>query len=96
MKLTLENTAEIVHINDVPGRVWRGHTDSGIEVHAIITRIAVRKTEDCSQFDRELKEQPAPVSAEGGVYPLRMIIERWMCAARLARHAGHQKPTGGR
>ena len=74
MKITIENTSEIVHINDVPGRVWRGKTESGIEVHCIITRVAVLKTQDCSQFEKELQETPPPAVAVTGVFPLRMIL----------------------
>jgi hypothetical protein len=74
MKLTLQNTDQIVDVNGVPARVWRGQNDSGIEVHALITRIAVLKAEDNSQFDRELREQPAPIAADSRCFPLRLIL----------------------
>lgn len=73
MKVILENTDKIVELNGVPARVWEGETDSGIKVHAFITRIAVHKSEDTSQFERELQEQKAP-SAEVKAIPFRMIL----------------------
>lgn len=74
MKLTLENTAFITEVNGVPARIWLGTTDKGIEVHALITRVAVHNSQDQADFERELQEQPAPVSADATVWPLRMIL----------------------
>lgn len=74
MKITIESTSKIVELNGVPARLWEGHTESGIEVHCFITRIAVHKDQDCSQFEKELKEQPQPSALLDGVYPLRMIL----------------------
>jgi hypothetical protein len=73
MKITLENTSKIVHVNNVPARVWEGKTESGIPCHAFITRIGVSRDEDSSQFEAELKETKAP-SADVAAYPLRMIL----------------------
>lgn len=73
MKVTLESTTKIVELNGVPARVWEGETESGVKVHAFITRIAVHKNDDASQFEKELKEQRAP-SADVAAIPLRMII----------------------
>lgn len=69
MKVTLENTDRIVELmvgdgQRVPARLWEGVTDSGIPCHAFITRIAVHKDEDASQFERELQEQRAPRAAD--------------------------------
>lgn len=60
MKLTIENTTKIVHLNGVPARVWEGHTESGTAVHCFITRVAVANGLDCSEFERELAEQRKP------------------------------------
>lgn len=73
MKVTLVNTSKIVELNGVPARVWEGETESGIKIHAFITRIAVEKSQDTSQFEKELKEQKPP-SADVEAIPLRMII----------------------
>jgi hypothetical protein len=73
MKITIENTAQIVEVNNVPARVWVGKTESGIEVQCLITRVCVLKTDDCSQFERELAEQPAP-AVEVRAFPLRLIL----------------------
>jgi hypothetical protein len=73
MKITIENTAQIVEVNGAPARVWLGKTESGIEVQCLITRVAVLKTDDCSQFEAELDEQSAPAPAQQA-FPLRMIL----------------------
>ena len=76
MKITLESTTQIVDVNNVPARVWEGHTDSGIRVICFVTRIAVSKDENqtvLDQFDKELQECKAP-TPEVAVYPLSMIM----------------------
>ena len=73
MKITIESTPKIVHINGVPARVWQGETESGIPVHCFVTRIAPPADADCTEFDRELKEHAAP-RAEVEAYPLRLIL----------------------
>jgi hypothetical protein len=73
MKITLENTMKMVQLNGVPARIWEGQTESGIRVHAFITRLAVPNDQDQSQFEKELQETKAP-SAEIAVYPMRMIL----------------------
>lgn len=64
MRVTLESTTKMVTVNGVPARIWEGKTDSGIPVHAFITRIAApdRPEIDFSQFERELREcaKPSP------------------------------------
>jgi hypothetical protein len=73
MKLTIEQTSKIVHLDGVPARLWEGRTESGIPVHCYITRVAVRDDLDLSQFEQELSEQKAP-SAEMAAIPLRLIL----------------------
>ena len=63
MKVFLVSTSKIVEANGVPARIWEGQTDSGIKCHAFITRIAVAKEDDCSEFERELQECVAPSPA---------------------------------
>jgi hypothetical protein len=72
MKITIESTTKIVQVNGVDARIWEGHTDSGIPVHCLVTRIAVAKDADASQFERELQRPPSPVI--DGVYPARMVL----------------------
>lgn len=75
MKVTLESTTKIVDINNgVKARLWEGRTESGIEVHAFVTRIAVDKDDDFSQFDRELLEQRPPSARLADAYPARMFL----------------------
>jgi hypothetical protein len=73
VKIQLESTSKIVALNGVPARIWEGHTETGIPVHCFVTRIAVEKTQDTSQFEAELQEHRAP-SADVQVYPLRMVL----------------------
>lgn len=73
MKITIESTSKIVQLNGVPARVWEGKTDSGIPVHAFVTRIAVAGDQDQTQFQRELQEHAAP-SPELQAIPLRLIL----------------------
>ena len=78
MKVQLESTTKIISLTTadggtVPARIWEGETESGIAVHAYITRIAVHKDDDCSQFEAELEECRKP-SFEVEAIPLRMIL----------------------
>lgn len=72
MKVTLESTTKLVTLNGVPARVWAGVTEAGIPCHAFVTRIAVSRDDDISQFERELAEQWAP-STDVSWYPARMV-----------------------
>lgn len=76
MKVTLESTDKIVtlriHGVDVPARIWQGTTEHGIECHAYVTRVAVAKDLDASQFEAELREQ-APLRADVASLPSRLI-----------------------
>lgn len=73
MKVNLESTTKIVELNGVPARVWQGITESGIEVHAFITRIALHKDDDATEFEKELKECAVPRS-DIQSFPARMIL----------------------
>jgi hypothetical protein len=74
MKVTLQSTDRIVNVNGVDGRVWEGTTDSGIEVIAVVTRIAAPKHADLSQFEAELQETVPPSDRATTVFPLRMVL----------------------
>jgi hypothetical protein len=77
MKITIESTSKIVELvqfgTNIPARVWEGKTESGILVQCLVTRIAALKTDDLSQFERELKETRAP-SPDVQAFPMRMIL----------------------
>ena len=79
MKITIESTSKIVEMrpsfarDPIPCRVWEGFTESGIRLHAFISRVAVLESEDTSQFDRELLETRAP-SEDTLAIPMRMIL----------------------
>ena len=73
MKVTLTNTTKIIDLDGIPVRVWEGETESGIKIHALITRIAVNKDDDCSEFEKELEEAAAP-SVDVEMYPSKLIL----------------------
>ena len=74
MKITIESTTKITHLNSVPARVWEGQTESGIKVYCYITLVAIDKDEPrADEFQKELQEHKGP-SAEIEAIPLRMIL----------------------
>lgn len=73
MKLILEATPDMTRVEGAPARIWKGATESGIEVTAYICLIQVRKVDDTSQFERELQE--VQVRAELVSIDLRMVID---------------------
>ena len=77
MKVTLESTSNLIEVKIngvlVPARIWEGQTDTGIAVHAYITRIAVKETDDTAQFEKELAECRAP-SPEIEAIPSRLVL----------------------
>ena len=74
MKITIESTTKIVEVNGVLARVWEGKTDSGIDVHCFVTRIAVHKDDDAEQFEKELKECRPPINNDIKVYDFRLFL----------------------
>jgi hypothetical protein len=74
MKITIENTSLLVEINGQLARVWEGKTESGIAVHCAITRIAVHRNDDATEFENELVEMTPPSDAALECFPLRMIL----------------------
>jgi hypothetical protein len=73
MVVTLRSTTKVVELNGVPARVWEGETDTGIAVHAFITRVAVDRDDDASQFEAELHSCDVPSPAIQA-YPARLIL----------------------
>jgi len=73
VKITIENTTKVVHVDGVPARVWEGRTESGVPVIVFVTRIAAERTEDLAEFERDLAEQRTP-SAAVEAWPARMIL----------------------
>lgn len=77
MKVTLESTEQLVTLvdglNGVQARVWVGKTDAGVPLQALVLRVAVLKADNQEQFERELRETPAPVPVVQA-FPLRMVL----------------------
>jgi hypothetical protein len=62
MKITIEATAQLMSIDGVPVRLWRGVTDGNVPCLVFVHRLAVSRAEDASQFDKELLSMPAPAA----------------------------------
>ena len=84
MKIVLENTTKLVDLvidgHTVPARIWQGETESGIAVHAYVTRIVpeVHETdprigEKLARFELELKRCATPTATVGAI-PLRLVL----------------------
>jgi hypothetical protein len=82
MIVTLRSTTKIVSLRaqssgslpgEMPARIWEGTTNTGIKVHAYITRIAVNAEQNQKEFEREL-QACTPPSKEIEAIPMRMII----------------------
>lgn len=63
MQLLIESTDKVTTMDGVPVRLWLGTMESGLEVKVFVHRIAVHKSQDCAQFDKELAEQLPPATA---------------------------------
>lgn len=72
MKLTIEATATIERVQGFPARVWKGETESGIEVTCWIPIVRVRRDADNSELERELNE--IGVNRELVAIDMRMVL----------------------
>lgn len=70
MKITIESTDSITHLDGVPVRVWNGITEQGVPCKVFVHRLAVHQDEDLAAFERELQEQLPP----GRVIDLRHVF----------------------
>jgi hypothetical protein len=73
VRVTLQNTTKVVTVDGVPARIWEGTTDSGIQVIAFVTRVAVAMDADATEFERELLACESP-SIEAAAIPTRLIL----------------------
>jgi hypothetical protein len=74
MKLTIESTEAVVTVNGVPARIWEGTSESGVRVFCLVTRVAVQRDQDCTQFERELQECRTPTLEALEAFPLRLLL----------------------
>jgi len=70
MKITIESTDQLTHLDGVPVRVWEGTTEGGTPCKVFVHRIAVDQDEDQVAFEAELQEQLPP----GRVVDLRQVL----------------------
>ena len=74
MRITIESTTKTVEIDGVPARVWEGHTESGIPIYCMITRVAVHQDQDRREFLVELQEHRPPHNADIDAIPNRLVL----------------------
>lgn len=60
MRLTIEATDQLTHLDGVPCRVWKAKTAAGVDCFVFVHRIAALKSADTTEFDCALKEQLPP------------------------------------
>jgi hypothetical protein len=73
MRITLESTTKVVEVNGVPARIWEGATETGIPIHAYITRVAVEEEQNQEAFERQLQAHRAPSPAVQAI-SLRLVL----------------------
>jgi hypothetical protein len=64
VKITMQSTNELITVNGALARIWVGQTENGIPVTCYVTNVMVARTEDLSEFERELREVRPPVIAQ--------------------------------
>jgi hypothetical protein len=76
MKITLEPTSKIVHINSVPARVWEGQTISGTPVMAVVCLMQPQTIDPrlLEEFERNLKVARTPRSEGGEAIDIRLVL----------------------
>lgn len=79
MKATITSTDRVVDIAGtadgvVQARVWEGVSDGGVPFTAYVTLVQVLRTEDNSEFERELHEHKAPEPATRRAIDARFIL----------------------
>lgn len=81
MRITIESTDRVVTIvpggvdvGGVPARVWEGHTEKGVPVAVLVTRISAHLEHDQSEFESDLKETRPPSPHAVEAFPMRLIL----------------------
>ncbi len=57
----------------IPARIWEGHTEIGIEVHAYISRIATDDPRHMEALGKELQEVEPPTPKVAAI-PGRLVL----------------------
>lgn len=73
MRITLESTTKLVEVNGVPARIWEGATESGIPIHAYVTRVAVEEGQNQEEFERQLQSHRVPSPAVQAI-SLKLVL----------------------
>jgi hypothetical protein len=83
LRVTLESTSRVVDVvgpggGVVPGRVWEGHSGSGVRVFAVITRLAADRgldgSADLGEFESELARCADPSPESFQAIPARLVL----------------------
>lgn len=62
MKMTIESTNEFFSLDGIDTRLWKGKTETGIEVECFIHRLTPLQDDNLEQFENELCEQMTPIA----------------------------------
>ena len=57
VRVTLEPTSAFYEIDGAKCRVWRGHTDAGVDVSFFVVAVAAPAGDDLHELDEELIER---------------------------------------
>jgi hypothetical protein len=60
MKIVIESTNQIVHIDGVRARIWNGRTESGVAVFLFVTAVAVHNGDNDCELERDLEDRETP------------------------------------
>ena len=74
MKIILESTPQIIDVNGIKSRLWEGKTESGIDIHCLIIRIAVNTESNQTEFEKELESCSPPSAAGQAAFPVRLVV----------------------
>lgn len=72
MRITIEATGDIQRVNGVAARLWKGRSESGVEVLCWVTLLGAAAAGDQEAFERELQE--LTVIGHLGAIDLRMVL----------------------
>ncbi len=78
MRMTIESTDRLVEVRvagaSVPARVWEGHTERGVPVAVLVTRVAAHLDSNQAEFEKDLKETRPPSTHAIEAFPMRLIL----------------------